>query len=266
MSIFCRAAPAKAIADATNSQPAIPNSNKSSALESAMAATLAAISIPTPPTKKEEESILQLPRQPEEIYSSNSNEPKVIEFKDKKEAMEAFKDLLKEKNVPSSASWDQCVRMISSDPRYITLKKLNEKKQVFNAYKTQRQKEEREEQRLKAKHAKEALEKFLLNHDQVTSRTKYYRLDEMFANLEVWRCVPDSDRRDIYDDVLFSLVKREKDEAKSLKRRNMKKLAEVLDNMTDVTFQTTWTEAQASLLENETFKHDVDLLGKYFPI
>lgn len=228
-----------------------------------MAATLAAIAIPTPPAKQEDEpQSTQNIIQPEENSKSATPEPK-IEFKDKKEAMEAFKELLKEKNVPSSATWDQCVRLIGSDPRYVTLKRLNEKKQIFNAYKTQKQKEEREEQRLKAKQAKEALEKFLLNHDQVTSHTKYYRLDEMFANLEIWRCVPDSDRRDIYDDVLFSLAKREKEEAKALKRRNMKKLAEVLDNMTDVTFQTTWTEAQALLLENETFKHDVDLLGKF---
>lgn len=55
-------------------------------------------------------------------------EPKV--FKDKKEAMEAFKDLLKEKNVPSNASWEQCVKIISNDPRYESFKKLNEKKQV----------------------------------------------------------------------------------------------------------------------------------------
>jgi pre-mRNA-processing factor 40 len=31
--------------------------------------------------------------------------PQQIVFKDKREAMEAFKELLKEKNVPSSANW-----------------------------------------------------------------------------------------------------------------------------------------------------------------
>lgn len=186
-------------------------------------------------------------------------EPKV--YKDKKEAMEAFKDLLKDKNIPSNASWDQCVKIIQNDPRYESFKKLNEKKQVFNAYKTQKQKDEKEEQRIKAKKSKEQLEEFLLNSDKMTSTTKYYKCDEHFGHLEVWQNVSDSDRRDIYDDVVFALAKKEKEEAKSLKKRNMKKLSEVLECMTKVNYDTTWTEAQVMLLENTTFKNDVNLLA-----
>lgn len=114
---------------------------------------------------------------------TSTPEPKV--FKDKKEAMDAFKDLLKDKNVPSNASWEQCVKIIFNDPRYETFKKLNEKKQVFNAYKTQKQKDEKEENRLKAKKSKEGLEKFLLETDLITSSSKYYRCDEIFGTFEV---------------------------------------------------------------------------------
>lgn len=98
--------------------------------------------------------------------------------------MEAFKELLKDKNVPSNASWEQCVKIIQNDPRYATFKKLNEKKQVFNAYKTQKQKDEKEENRLKTKKSKEQLEDFLLKTDLITSATKYYRCDEIFGHLE----------------------------------------------------------------------------------
>jgi hypothetical protein len=38
------------------------------------------------------------------------------------------------------------LKLISRDPRYEYMSKLNEKKQAFNAYKVQRQKEEKEEQ------------------------------------------------------------------------------------------------------------------------
>jgi len=55
-------------------------------------------------------------------------------YTDKKEAMEAFKELLKEKNVPSNASWEQCVKILMNDPRYESFKKLNERKQVWCAY------------------------------------------------------------------------------------------------------------------------------------
>jgi len=63
------------------------NENSSSALDQAMAATLAAIEIPDTP--KDDDREISKPKTP-------SPEPKV-EFKDKKEAIEAFKEILKEK-------------------------------------------------------------------------------------------------------------------------------------------------------------------------
>lgn len=110
------------------------------------------------------------------------------------------------------------------------------------------------------KKAKEDLEQFLLENDRMVSTTKYYKCEEMFGNLEVWRAVGDSDRRDIYEDVIFNLAKREKEEAKQLKKRNTKRLAQVLDTMTDVTYRTTWQEAQALLLQYPAFAEDADLL------
>lgn len=110
------------------------------------------------------------------------------------------------------------------------------------------------------KKAKEDLEQFLLINDRMLSTTKYYKCEEMFGNLEVWRAVGDSDRRDIYEDVIFNLAKREKEEAKQLKKRNTKRLAQVLDTMTEVTYRTTWQEAQALLLQHPAFAEDADLL------
>ncbi len=102
-------------------------------------------------------------------------EKKQVVFKDKKEAMEAFKNLLREKNVPSTANWETALKMISKDSRYEYLSKLTEKKQAFNAYKIQRQKDEKEEQRLRLKKAKEDFEEFLMNNERITSSLKYYR-------------------------------------------------------------------------------------------
>ncbi|CAG9578868.1 unnamed protein product [Danaus chrysippus] len=242
--------------------PMSPAINSTSALDEAMAKTLASIdpglttSIPIPEEIKPEE--IAAPPQPNGAEAEPT--PETL-YKDKKEAIEAFKELLKERNVPSNATWEQCVKIISKDPRYVTFKKLNEKKQAFNAYKTQKLKDEREEQRLKTKKNRENLEEFLLSCDRVTSLTKYYKCEEMFNNLEIWRCVPDSDRRDIYEDCIFTIAKREKEEAKALKKRNMKILAQVLENMNEISYNSTWSEAQVLLLENAAFKNDVSLLG-----
>ncbi|XP_033151395.1 pre-mRNA-processing factor 40 homolog A [Drosophila mauritiana] len=219
------------------------NENSSSAMDQAMAATLAAIEVPQQNAKKDDKS------------------DSAVVFKDKREAIESFKELLRDRNVPSNANWDQCVKIISKDPRYAAFKNLNERKQTFNAYKTQKIKDEREESRLKAKKAKEDLEQFLMSSDKMNSQMKYFRCEEVFAGTRTWTAVPEPDRRDIYEDCIFNLAKREKEEARLLKKRNMKVLGELLESMTSINHATTWSEAQVMLLDNAAFKNDVTLLG-----
>ncbi|XP_010210404.1 PREDICTED: pre-mRNA-processing factor 40 homolog A-like, partial [Tinamus guttatus] len=98
---------------------------------------------------------------------------KTYTWNTKEEAKQAFKELLKEKRVPSNASWEQAMKMIINDPRYSALAKLSEKKQAFNAYKVQTEKEEKEEARSKYKEAKESFQRFLENHEKMTSTTRY---------------------------------------------------------------------------------------------
>lgn len=79
--------------------------------------------------------------------------------------------------------------------------------------------------------------------------------------MEIWKLVSDSDRREIYDDAIFNLAKREKEEAKARKKRNMKQLSSILDALVSIDHRTTWQEAQQMLLDNPTFVNDADLLG-----
>lgn len=165
-------------------------------------------------------------------------------------------------NIHSTTSWEQATKLINREPRFRVFEKNNERKQAFNAYKVQKQKEEKEEARLRLKKAKEELEAFFLSTDKMTSSTKYYRCEEMFGNVEQWKAVPDAERRDIYEDAIIALSKREKEEAKELKKRNMKKLAELLEKMPQITYETSWSDAQQLLVENHTFSNDRELLGK----
>nr|CAG4646255.1 EOG090X064W [Macrothrix elegans] len=228
-----------------------------SALDQAMAATLAAISVPSPMNVEE---TLDSKPSPSSDSRTSTPEPRMA-YKDKKEALEAFKELLREKNIPSNSSWDQTLKVIQRDPRYAALGKLTERKQAFHAYKAQKQKEEKEEQRLKAKKAKEDLEAFLLSDRRMSSTIKYYRCEELFGSLEVWKNIPESERRDLYEDAIFHLSKKEKENEKALRKRNMKNLTRVLDSMTDITYRTAWTDAQQLLLDNQLFAEDSDLLA-----
>lgn len=61
---------------------------------------------------------------------------------------------------------------------------------------------------------------------------------------------------------MFNLAKREKEDAKVQKKRNMKQLAALLDSMTMVDHSTTWHQVQEMLLNNQNFVNDPHLLGK----
>uniref|UniRef100_A0ACB8G106 PRP40 pre-mRNA processing factor 40 n=1 Tax=Sphaerodactylus townsendi TaxID=933632 RepID=A0ACB8G106_9SAUR len=184
---------------------------------------------------------------------------KTYTWNTKEEAKQAFKELLKEKRVPSNASWEQAMKMIINDPRYSALAKLSEKKQAFNAYKVQTEKEEKEEARLKYKEAKESFQRFLENHEKMTSTTRYKKAEQMFNEMEVWNAISERDRLEIYEDVLFYLSKKEKEQAKQLRKRNWEALKNILDNMANVTYSTTWSEAQQYLMDNPTFAEDEEL-------
>uniref|UniRef100_A0A674KA59 Pre-mRNA-processing factor 40 homolog A n=1 Tax=Terrapene triunguis TaxID=2587831 RepID=A0A674KA59_9SAUR len=199
------------------------------------------------------------PGRREEEEEGGAGERCACSWSTKDEAKLAFKELLKDKGVPSNTSWELAMKMIVDDPRYSALPKLSEKKQAFNAYKAQREKEEKEEARLRAKEAKEELQRFLEQHERMSSITRYRKAEQMFGEQEVWAVVPERDRKEIYDDVLFFLAKKEKEHAKQLRKRNIQALKNILDSMSNVSFQTTWSEAQQYLMDNPTFAEDQDL-------
>ena len=72
----------------------------------------------------------------------------------------------------------------------------------------------------------------------------------------------DRDRRDIYEDVMHVLAKREKEEAKALRKRNIKVFNDILDSMLNLTYKTTWSEAQHMLLDDPRFAEDPELLSE----
>merc|ERR1712062_614609 len=72
---------------------------------------------------------------------TKKNEPAVQEdivYETKEEAKIAFKQLLRDKQVPANATWEVAMKLIINDVRYKALPKLSEKEQTFNEYKTQR--------------------------------------------------------------------------------------------------------------------------------
>lgn len=242
-----------------------------SAMEKAMLATLASfeankddtISVPPPPPppppptdqskvleKAEETDEEDLAPEPPRAPPVMIQQTEPDEYKTRGAMAEGLRRLFRDCNVPGSSTWEQAVKLISNDPRYNLLKSFNEKKQIFNVYKTQRLKEEKEEQRIKAKKAKEDLERFILQHPKIHSTMSYRRVDQVLSDAREWTVVPDRDRREIFDDIMQEIAKRERDEAKVMRKRNIRVFNDILKEMSPLTYRTTWSEAQQMLLDN----------------
>lgn len=191
--------------------------------------------------------------------ATNTENQVKIEYASKKEALDALKELLREKNVTSTATWEQALKLIGSDPRYQAMKHITEKKQIFNAYRIARQKEEKEAERMKLKQIKDDFENYLQNCEHMNSTIKYKRAEQLFGHLQVWSAVPERERRELYEDVVNYLSKKEREEEKALKKRNIKALKDILTNMSKVSYRTTWQEAQRLLLDNVEFVNDTEL-------
>ncbi|KAF6777589.1 hypothetical protein AHF37_02620 [Paragonimus kellicotti] len=247
-----------------------------SAIEKAMLATLGSYDVsaanntdnipipPPPPTDVSSDVKVEKPiaEDSDRMYSSRnsrSSPAPMHEYKTRGEMAEGLRRLFRDCNVPGGATWEQALKLIVVDPRYSFLKNFSEKKQIFNVYKTQRLKEEKEEQRLRAKQAKEDLERFLLRHTKLHSTMSYRKVDQLLSDAREWTVVPDRDRRELFEDVMQLISKRERDEAKVLRKRNVKVFREILRGMLNLTFRTTWSEAQQMLLDNTKFTGDVEL-------
>lgn len=85
------------------------------------------------------------------------------------------------------------------------------------------------------------------------------KAEKLFSHLSVWLNVPEKDRRDLYDDIVIILEKKEKEDAKNLRKRNIKVLKDILESMNKVTYKTRWSEAQKLLFRDPFFTQDTDL-------
>jgi pre-mRNA-processing factor 40 len=71
--------------------------------------------------------------------------------------------------------------------------------------------------------------------------------------------VAERQRKDLYEDVVFVLEKKEKEDARKLRKRNNKVLKDILESMTKVTYKTRWSDAQKLLFKDPYFMQDMDL-------
>lgn len=182
-----------------------------------------------------------------------------FDYATKEEAMQVFRQLLTEKGVGSSWPWDKAMRLIQSDTRYDALKRLNEKKKCFNAWKPLRAKEEKEEARIKLKHAREELFN-LLTAMPLTHRAKFRDIESSLKDNPVFTALPSArERQDVFDEVLSIKEKAAKEEERMLKKRNIEALHKLFASFPNITFRMPWKDAEVFLKASQFYQSSTEL-------
>lgn len=151
-----------------------------------------------------------------------------------KSDLEQFKDILREKGIPAKATWESCLKTVSSEPKFQRFLTHPERKTFFNDYKNHRLKEEREEMKQKIRKAKEEIDRMIRTDERIKPTYRYRNVNDMFYANEYWKLVPDAERRDIFNEAINAKIRKEREEAKELRKRNMTVLADILDSMAQV--------------------------------
>ncbi len=76
------------------------------------------------------------------------------------------------------------------------------------------------------------------------SWTRWRKASEQFEGEEVWDAVNEREKRDIYEDVVFYLAKKEKEDEKKMHSKNREYMLEVFGNISSITYRTLWTEVR----------------------
>ncbi|XP_062019467.1 pre-mRNA-processing protein 40A-like [Rosa rugosa] len=179
-------------------------------------------------------------------------DPEPISYSNKLEAKDAFKALLESTNIGSDWTWDRAMRVIINDKRYGALKTLGERKQAFNEFVAQRKKQEVEERRIKQKKAREDFTKMLEECSELTSSTRWGKLESIFENDERFKAVErERDRRDLFDSYLEELQKKERAKAQEERKLHIVEYRQFLESCDFIKASSQWRKVQDRLEADE---------------
>ena len=62
----------------------------------------------------------------------------------------------------------------------------------------------------------------------MNSTLRFYKCEEIFGELPLWKSVPETERKDIFSDVVHNLAKKEKEQAKVIRLDNRQKYTQCI--------------------------------------
>jgi len=170
-----------------------------------------------------------------------------VEYATKAEAKEAFKELLSSVNCASEWTWEQAMRLIVNDHRYGALKGLGEKKQCFNEFIQHKRNEEKEDERRRAKQAKDDFVRMIIDSTALKTSHSFKKAKEMFEEDSRWKTVPEREREELFHEAQMDKRNKEKEEQRADKKRRLAAYRELLERTPGIKMGSEWRKAMPKL-------------------
>ncbi|CCD73720.1 WW domain-containing protein [Caenorhabditis elegans] len=203
--------------------------------------------------KKEKErprQMLQKPVDPAieaEMQAAKEREKVPLE-----ERLKQFKEMLEEKNVSTSSTFEKELSKIVFDKRYLSLG-ATERRACFDAFCREKIESEKAERRKRVKEAKEEFQK-LLAECELNGRSSYSSFTSKFGKDPRYKAVErNRDREDAFNDFVGELHKKEKDEKRAKKEKLKAAFVKLLEEQTGLTRKSKWSTTKKTLEDEERY-------------
>lgn len=186
------------------------------------------------------------------VMEEKAADQEPLTYANKLDAKNAFKALLESLNVGSDWTWDQAMRVIINDKRYGALRTLGERKQAFNEFLAQKKKQEAEDRRNKQKMARDEYRRMLEESTELTSSTKWSKVQTMFEDDERFEAIErEKDRKDMFENYIEELKQKERVKAQEERRRSITEYRKFLESCDFIKASSQWRKVQDRLESDE---------------
>ncbi|GMT16652.1 hypothetical protein PFISCL1PPCAC_7949, partial [Pristionchus fissidentatus] len=178
--------------------------------------------------------------------------------------LKQFKEMLVEKKVSASSTFEKELSKIVFDPRYLLLGAA-ERRACYEAFARERMEVERAEKKKKQKESKDKFSELLKEaslhgKSSFSSFASKYGKDERFKIIEKMR-----EKEEIFNEFVGELHKKEREEKKEKKEKAKKEFLSLLEAQKHLTRKSKWKEVKEGLREDERYKSvDSDTREKMF--
>ncbi|KAL1529291.1 hypothetical protein AB1Y20_000245 [Prymnesium parvum] len=171
-----------------------------------------------------------------------------------KPAAEEFCELLVEAGCKPSMSWEEAMKLIINRPNYRVLATLAERKSTFLKWAEELREAEEERERKKLRHLKIEFVNMLKECKELTSRTRYAKVIELFQSDPRWSNLEDElEREELFEEYSLSLERKETADRRNLRKERMAAFKALLAAK-EIGVRAQWRQVQAQLDQEEAFR------------